>query len=96
MDITERTLQRLIKAAARSPAKPSSPLPPSLETALIAQWRREPPDEWLVFVRLVRRAVVCAGLVMLLSVGWSWLDRGETVPGSTAFAHLDTLIQELP
>jgi membrane glycosyltransferase len=99
MNRDEHRLKRLLKAA----RKPGREIPPSipfaLEARIIARWRSSAPEEkleLLSMVSLFRRAMVCAVLVMIASVGWSQLSNVHEVPGATALANFVQDIQIIP
>ena len=75
MNPLDRSLRRLLNAAARAPAK-SETTDSSLATlrvVAIARWRAASPEEdWLWMTQLFRRAVIFSALIMILSLGWSW------------------------
>jgi hypothetical protein len=91
------SLRRLLRAAARAPKESPVALPPFLEARLLAQWRSTAPeDESALLAVFFRRAVVCAGLTMMLSIGWNWLgDRGE-VAGAPPLADFEIALQTMP
>jgi hypothetical protein len=75
MNHLDQSLQRLFKAAARAP-RPAESLSANQEARLLAHCRTHPAeDEIAVFACLFRRAVVCASVLMLLSIAWNYLER---------------------
>ncbi len=93
MKTTDERLRRLLKAAAKaSPEVPSEP-PLGLETRVLAHWRAGGVDDDAVSVfAFFRRAVLGAGLVLVLCAAWSLLETGGSVTGDEA-ARLDYDIQ---
>lgn len=93
----EQILKRLLKAAGRTPLEIPAAMPFPLEARILAGWRSSAPeDDWLCLSRFFRRAVICAGLVMVASIGWSQLSDAREVPGAVAFASLAQDIQIVP
>lgn len=90
MKPTDQSLERLFKAAARAPRPAPEPLPCPLETRVLAEWRslaREDEFAWLA--GLFRRAVICAGVVMLLSIFWSHREKPNTAAVVVALANYE-------
>ena len=98
MKLSDRLLQRLLGAAARAPETRPVPEPsPRLEAAALAEWRSAiAPDEWAPLVSLFRRAVICSGLIMLLSVSWGWLQSRSQASDATYLADYAMTIQLPP
>ena len=70
------SLQRLFRAASLAPKDGPASLPAALESRMLAQWRAvETEDEFVILIRLFRRAVIFAGLIMVLSATWSYLEN---------------------
>jgi hypothetical protein len=71
-------LQRLLNAAAQARQDTAEPLPFSVETRVLARWRRletETEDDFMLLVRLFRRAMALAVLIMTLSGIWSYFQN---------------------
>lgn len=96
MNQSDHSLRRLLRAAARAPKESSVSLPPFLETRLLAHWRSTAPeDESVLLAAFFRRALVCAALVMTLTIGWNWLgNRGDA--GARALTNYEARLQVLP
>ena len=93
----EQILKRLLKAAGQSRREIPATMPFPLEARILAGWRSSAPeDDWLCLTRFFRRAVICAGLIMVASIGWSQLSDAREVPGAVAFANLAQDIQIVP
>ena len=93
MKPTDKTLQRLLKAAAKAaPEEPGAP-PLGLETRVLACWRAAgaEDDEVSVFA-FFRRAALGASLVLALCAAWSLTQTRGSVTGDEA-AQLDYNIQ---
>ena len=91
------SLQKLLAAARRTPQADPGPLPQALETRVLARWRSGPVrDEAVPLAVLFRQALVCAGLVMLLSIGWNYLESRGEAAGTLAVAHYEMTVEMLP
>jgi hypothetical protein len=93
MKPTGQTLQRLLKAAAKgAPADAAAP-PLGLETRVLAHWRAVGTDDDSVSLfAFFRRAMLGAGLALVLSAAWSLTQSGGSATGDEA-ALLDYDIQ---
>ena len=93
----EHILKRLLKAAARSPRETPAAIPFPLEARILAGWRSSvAAEDWTGMVSCFRRAVACAVLVMVVSIGWSQFTNAREVPGAVAFANLAQAVQIVP
>jgi hypothetical protein len=93
MKPTDQSLQRLLNAAAKAAPESTDAPPPGLETRVLANWRAAGTDDDSVSVfAFFRRAVVGAGLVLVLSAAWSLSQAGGNTAGDEA-ALLDYNIQ---
>jgi hypothetical protein len=98
MNSLDRQLESLLQSAARAPRP--SPAEPSfaLEARVLGYWRRLPTgagDVAQILVPLLRRAALCACLLMLLSLafGYGALRTGENDEVTLANSAVDlTLI----
>jgi hypothetical protein len=93
MKTTDQTLQRLLNAAAKAaPEAPDAP-PLGLETRVLANWRATgTDDESVSLFAFLRRAVLGASLVLVLSAAWCLTQSGGNAIGDEA-ARLDYDIQ---
>ena len=93
MKPTDETLQRLLNAAAKAAPESADAPPLGLETRVLANWRAAgPEDESVSLFAFFRRAVLGAGLVLMLSAAWSLTRSGGNATGDEA-ALLDYDIQ---
>jgi len=93
MEPTDRTLQRLLNAAAKAAPKSGAATPLGLETRVLANWRAAgTDDESVSLLVFFRRAVLGASLVLFLSAAWSLTMSGDNAIGDEA-ALLDYHIQ---
>ena len=93
MKPTDQTLQRLLQAAAKAAPEAVDAPPLGLETRVLANWRAGSGDDEFVSVfAFFRRAVVGAGLVLVLSAAWCLTHSGGGAIGDDA-AVLDYDIQ---
>lgn len=86
MKPVDRSLEKLLKAAARAPREPAGPPPFGLEAAVIAQLcNTGPEDEFARLVPLFRYAMVFGLVMVLLSGAWNYF-QGQSSSGATALA----------
>jgi len=99
MNRDEHILKRLLKAAAQSRRETPGAMPFPLEARILAGWRSSAPEAELELLQLAsffRRAVICAVVVMVASIGWSQLSNAREVPGAAALANLAQAVQFVP
>jgi hypothetical protein len=90
-------LQRLFRAAAS--ANKTSPISPplALDNRVLSQWRDAADEgEFAALASLFRRAVACAACIMVLSIGWGWMQSRADNSGETALANYALNIQLPP
>jgi hypothetical protein len=93
MKANERSLQRLLDAAAKAPTEGIGAPPFGLETRVLANWRAAREDEEPAFLFLfLRRAMIAASFILLLSAAWSF-TRPSIGPAGEEAAQLDYQIQ---
>lgn len=100
MNRHEDSLQRLFKAAQAAPAEAPAAMPAHLQTRLLAHWRAgaEPEDFWssLALALVCRRALVCAGVLMALSIAWSCRELMAQPESDVAIANYELRASLLP
>ena len=97
MNRDEHILKRLLKSASRSQHETPDSMPFATEARILAGWHSSAPqEEWLFLASYFRRAVICAVLVMVASIGWSQFSTAREVPGATVLANLAQDIQIVP
>ena len=87
-------LECLLKAAARAPRPATSEAPFALEAKVLARWRSLPGgagDLAHMLLPLLRRAALCACVLMLLSIAFSYrtILTGDSEETTLANAALD-------
>jgi len=89
MNPLDHSLNRLLQAAAQAPKQTPVRPPFTLEARVLAQWRSAAnEDEFAFLAKLFRHAVIYAGFVMLLSIGWNYLgSHGSEAASATALAE---------
>ena len=93
MKVNEQSLQRLLDAAAKAPREAIGAPSFGLETRVLANWRAPQEDEEPAFLFLfLRRAMVAASFLLLLSAAWSFTQAGSNIIGDEA-AQLDYQIE---
>ena len=89
----EQTLQRLLNAAAKATPESAVARPLGLETRVLADWRAECGDgESVSLFAFLRRAMLGASLVLVLSAAWILSRSAGNATGDEA-ALLDYDIQ---
>ena len=97
MNRDEHILKRLLKSAGKSRRETPEAMPFATEARILAGWRSSgTAEDWTGMVSYFRRAVVCAVLVMIVSIGWSELSSAREVPGAAALANLMQAVQIVP
>ena len=91
-------LQRLLAAARTAEDTPAEEMPPFLAARVIAHWRAgiAKDDSWQMLVLVFRRALACAGVIMLFALVWSY-DGLDTTPDSDeAYANYELRADVMP
>jgi len=90
-------LQRLFRAAASAnKASPASP-PSALASRVLSHWRDAADEgEFAALASLFRRAVACAACILVLSIGWGWMQSRADNTGEIALANYAMNIQLPP
>jgi hypothetical protein len=87
MKPVDRSLQKLLKAAARAPREAAGPPPFALEAAVISHLcNAGPEEEFARLMPLFRYAMVFGLAMMLVSGAWNYFE-GERSSGATALAR---------
>jgi hypothetical protein len=90
-------LQRLFRAAALAPKEIPAAPPVALENRVMARWRNAGiEDDFDLLATLLRRAVVFASLIMVLSMGWGWMQSRSANASETTLANYAMNIQLSP
>jgi hypothetical protein len=97
MNHLDQSLNRLLKAAASAPQEEDQTLPFALEARTLAGWRAGAAQmEQDLLAALFRRAMLCAGVVVLLSIGWSRFEVRNEAAEAGVRAHYEIALQVLP
>jgi hypothetical protein len=99
MNSIDQQLERLLKSAARAPQTLSEEAPFAMQSKVLAHWRGVPAgagDFAQFLLPLLRRAALCACLLMLVSIAFSYraLITGENEEVIIANAAMD--LTQLP
>src|SRR5438552_14292483 len=99
MNSINQQLDHLLKSAARAPKAPSGEAPFAMQSRILAQWRSVPAgggDLAQLLLPLLRRAALCACLLMLVSIAFSYraIINGENDEVIIANAAVD--LTQLP
>jgi hypothetical protein len=93
----DKALKRLFRAAALASKEIPAAPPASMENRVLARWRNAgSEDEFDLLAHLLRRGVVFAGLIMILSMGWGWMQSRSENASETALATYALNIQLPP
>jgi len=88
---------RLVAMARQAPPEPPAEMPFGFETRALTGWRAERySGETLPWARLLRGALVCASLILLLSVAMNYETLKEREPASVAIADSVLRMSMLP
>ena len=97
MNPHDDSLRRLLRAAARAPAPAPPALPAVLYSGILRQWRSLPmEDERAFLLGMFRRAAICAGFIMALSVTWHYLAAQNDADGPLPLAKYAITLQMPP
>ena len=78
---------RLAGAARLAPLEPAPEMPFGFDTRVLSDWQAQREDEEAVpWARLLRGALACASLIMLLSLAMNFQSVKEGDPGPAALA----------
>ena len=79
--------KRLARMSHRVTVEPAPEMPFGFDTRVIADWQAQRGGEETVpWARLLRGALVCASLIMLLSLAMNFQSMKEGDPGPVAIA----------
>ena len=91
--MNDESLPRLLDAAAKASCEAVGAPPLGLETRVLAQWRAAREDDAPAFLFVfLRRAMIAACFVFILSAAWSFTRPGIGLSGEEA-VQLDYQIQ---
>lgn len=95
-DLNQRW-QRLLEAARQAPVPKPEEMPFGFDTRVVNELRtRRAADESLPWNTLLRGALVCSALIMLLSVAASYRASDDRGPGPTDIADSAIRMSMLP
>ncbi|HZO84156.1 MAG TPA: hypothetical protein VFC26_03030 [Verrucomicrobiae bacterium] len=91
-------LERLFAAAREVETAPAVEMPPHLAGRVIAHWRAGAckEDSWQMLALIFRRALVCAGVVMLFSLAWGYDGLDATPENDEAYANYELRSDLMP
>ena len=91
-------LERLFAASRSAEPAPVEEMPPYLASRVIAHWRAGAlkDDSWQMLVLVFRRALLCAGIVMLFTLAWSYDSLDATPDGDEAYANYQLRADVMP
>lgn len=91
-------LQHLFAAARATEPAPAEEMPAHLANRVIAHWRSGglKDDSWHMMVLLFRRALVCASVVMLFTLAWSFDGLADDLDNDEAYANYELRADVMP
>jgi hypothetical protein len=91
-------LQRLFTAARSAEETAAEEMPPFLAARVIANWRAAAAkdDSWQMLVLVFRRALACAGVIMLFALVWSYDGLDMTPDNDEAYANYELRADVMP
>ncbi len=94
----ESKLERLFAAARAADEEPAGEMPERLKTRILADWGvgSHLDEAWLAVVLLFRRALVCASIVMLAALAWTYSGSSNVPLNDEALANYDLRAQVMP
>jgi len=98
MNRDDLKLERLFAAARSAEPAPVEEMPPYLASRVIAHWRAGAlkDDPWQMLVLVFRRALLCAGVVMLFTLAWSYDALDATADSDEAYANYQLRADVMP
>jgi hypothetical protein len=95
MSVKRMKVDRLLDAARAATIETAAePMPSHLQTRVLAHWHAREKD-WFLPLAL-RRGVVCAGLIMMVCVGWYSTDLLNSDDNELAIAGLAAQEEMMP
>ena len=91
-------LQRLFEAARENDAALPNEMPVHLANRVMAHWRSGAlmEDSWHMVVLLFRRALVCASVVILFTLAWSFDGLADDFENAEAYANYELRTDLMP
>jgi len=98
MNRDDLKLEGLFAAARSAEPAPVEEMPPYLASRVIAHWRAGAlkDDSWQMLVLVFRRALLCAGVVMLFTLAWSYDSLDATPDSDEAYANYQLRADVMP
>jgi len=98
MNRDEMKLERLFAAARVDDSAPAEEMPMYLANRVLAHWRSGAviDDSWTMLVLAFRRALACAGVVMLFTLAWSYDGLDPMPDNDEAYANYELRADVMP
>ena len=98
MNRNDVKLERLFAAARDEQREVREPMPPYLAQRILAHWRTREDinDSWHMLVRLFRRGLACAGVVMLFALAWGHDSLDLTPDNDDVYADYELRADLMP
>lgn len=88
---------RLAQLARQAPAEPPAEMPFGFDTRVLADWRAERAEsESMPWTLLLRGALACSALIMLVSLAINYHSLRDREPGPVAIADAAIQMSMLP
>ena len=98
MNRDDLKLHRLFAAARHADDTPCEAMPPHLATRILYRWRSgaTKEDSLQMIGLLFRRALVCASMVMLFTLMWSYDALSDDAESDEAYANYELRTDIMP
>ena len=98
MKSSDEMLRQLFAAAKSAPADAPEAVPSHLQTRVLAHWRTGAAghDSWAGLAAVLRGALFCAGVAMVLCVAWSYSELTDVHDNDVAISNYELRADLMP
>jgi hypothetical protein len=98
MKSRDEMLRQLFAAAKAAPVEAPEPVSSHLQTRVLAHWRAGAAghDSWAGLAAVLRGALVCAGVAMMLCVAWSYSELTDVHDNDVAISNYELRADLMP
>lgn len=98
MKSRDEMLRQLFAAAKAAPADAPEAMSSHLQTRVLAHWRAgvPGPDSWAGLAVVLRGALFCGGVAMVLCVAWSYNELTDVSDNDVAIANYELRADLMP
>jgi hypothetical protein len=98
MKSSDEMLRQLFAAAKAAPADAPEAVPSHLQTRVLAHWRAGAAgtDSWAGLAAVLRGALFCAGVAMVLCVAWSYSELTDVHDNDVAISNYELRADLMP